>query len=404
VRLRTDGGIRTGRDVVIAALLGAQEFGIGTASLIAMGCLMVRQCQSNTCPVGVCVQDQKLRDKFTGTPDKVINLFTFIAKEVREILAILGFTRLEDIVGRTDLLAQVSRGASHLDDLDLNPLLVRVEPNLDAPKTSADEINPVADTLDAYIIKDAHYLLTRAEKLHLTYTVRNTMRAVGTRTSHALLVAHPNGLPEDHLRLDLNGSAGQSLGAFAIKGLLISVDGEANDYVGKGLSGATIVIRSKTGQSGQALAGNTLLYGATSGQLYIAGSVGERFAVRNSGAIAVIEGAGAHACEYMTGGEVVILGPVGSNFGAGMSGGRAFVYDPNARLASMVNHDTITLLAISQDASERLKRYVETHLFRTRSLIAKEILDNWDITLKAFVEVVPNEILAIEMKSQKQSA
>ncbi|MBW8882083.1 MAG: alpha-hydroxy-acid oxidizing protein, partial [Asticcacaulis sp.] len=313
IRLRADGGMRTGRDIVIAAMLGAEEFGIGTASLIAMGCLLVRQCQSNTCPVGVCVQDERLRAKFTGTPDKVINLFTFIAEEVREILASLGLRSLQEAVGRTDLLHQVSRGGLHLDDLDLNPLLVKVEMDPTAPVTAADERNAVADTLDAQIIKDAAFLLDRGEKMQLDYEVRNTMRAVGTRTSSALVNRFKDTLAEGHLTLQLRGSAGQSLGAFAVKGLFINLIGEANDYVGKGLSGATIVVRPKVWHDSQALAGNTILYGASSGQLYIAGSAGERFAVRNSGATAVVEGVGAHGCEYMTGGKVVILGKVGMN-------------------------------------------------------------------------------------------
>ena len=332
VRLRADGGMRTGRDIVIAAMLGAEEFGIGTASLIAMGCLLVRQCQSNTCPVGVCVQDERLRAKFTGTPEKVIELFTFIALEVREILASLGLRSLQDAVGRTDLLRQVSRGGALLDDLDLNPLLVKVEMDATAPITPVTERNAVADTLDAQIVRDAGPLLDRGEKMQLTYDVRNTMRAVGTRTSSELVRKYKDTLAEGHLTLELHGSAGQSMGAFAVKGLLINLVGEANDYVGKGLSGATIVIRPKVWQENQALAGNTILYGATSGQLFVAGSVGERFAVRNSGAVTVVEGIGHHGCEYMTGGQVVILGPTGGNFAAGMTGGVAYVYDPERTL------------------------------------------------------------------------
>ncbi|MDV6331676.1 glutamate synthase large subunit [Asticcacaulis sp. 201] len=403
IRLRADGGMRTGRDIVIAALLGAEEFGIGTASLVAMGCLMVRQCQSNTCPVGVCVQDERLRAKFTGTPEKVINLFTFIAREVREILASLGLRSLQEAVGRTDLLQQISRGGIHLDDLDLNPLLVRVDLDPGATITAADEINEVADTLDAQIVRDAAYMLERKEKMQLTYDVRNTMRAVGTRTSSHIVSKYGNTLDEGHLKLELLGSVGQSLGAFAVKGLTINLIGEANDYVGKGLSGATIVIRPKAWQENQALAGNTLLYGATSGQLYIAGTVGERFAVRNSGATTVVEGVGAHGCEYMTGGEVVILGKVGANFGAGMTGGVAYVYDPDQTLASYVNPEGITLRGVPDANVERLKALVTAHLDRTASPRAQAILDDWDNSLKAFVEVMPNEILAIQQKQAKSA-
>jgi len=404
VRLRADGGMRTGRDIVIAAMLGAEEFGIGTASLIAMGCLLVRQCQSNTCPVGVCVQDERLRAKFTGTPEKVIELFTFIALEVREILASLGLRALQDAVGRTDLLRQVSRGGALLDDLDLNPLLVKVEMDATAPITPVTERNAVADTLDAQIVRDAGPLLDRGEKMQLTYDVRNTMRAVGTRTSSELVRKYKDTLAEGHLTLELHGSAGQSMGAFAVKGLLINLVGEANDYVGKGLSGATIVIRPKVWQENQALAGNTILYGATSGQLFVAGSVGERFAVRNSGAVTVVEGVGAHGCEYMTGGQVVILGPTGSNFGAGMTGGVAYVYDPERQFAQRVNGEGVTLRPVPEANAGTLKLLIEQHLKRTFSPKAEAILDDWDNSLKAFVEVMPNEILALQQKKQAKIA
>ena len=398
VRLRSDGGMRTGRDIVIAAMLGAEEFGIGTASLVAIGCLMVRQCQSNTCPVGVCVQDERLRAKFTGTPEKVINLFSFIAEEVREILASLGLRSLDEAVGRTDLLRQVSRGGAHLDDLDLNPLLVRVERDPAAPVTLPHEINAVADTLDAQIVKDAVPLIERGEKMSLTYDVRNTMRAVGTRTSHHLFKACGDRLADGHLTLQLRGSAGQSLGAFAVKGLTIDLIGESNDYVGKGLSGATIVIRPKVWQAEQALAGNTNLYGATSGKLFVAGRVGERFAVRNSGATTVVEGVGAHGCEYMTGGKVVILGKAGANFGAGMTGGVAYVWDPEGQFPKYINAEGITLRDVPEADQAGLKALIDEHFEKTQSPRAEAILDDWDNSLKAFVQVMPNEILAIQAK------
>lgn len=398
VRLRSDGGMRTGRDIVVAAMLGAEEFGIGTASLVAIGCLMVRQCQSNTCPVGVCVQDERLRAKFTGTPEKVINLFSFIAEEVREILASLGLRSLDEAVGRTDLLRQVSRGGAHLDDLDLNPLLVRVESDPTAPVTLPHEINAVADTLDAQIVKDAVPLVERGEKMSLTYDVRNTMRAVGTRTSHLLVKNFGDTLADGHLTLQLRGSAGQSLGAFAVKGLFIDLVGESNDYVGKGLSGATIVVRPKQWQPNQMLAGNTNLYGATSGKLFVAGRVGERFAVRNSGAVTVVEGAGAHACEYMTGGKVVILGSTGANFGAGMTGGVAYVWDTEGTFAKYINPEGITLREVPESDQADLKALIAEHFEKTQSPRAETILDDWDNALKAFVQVMPNEILAIQAK------
>src|SRR6201999_1094675 len=341
VLLRTDGGIKTGRDVVIAALLGAEEYGVGTASLIAMGCIMVRQCHSNTCPVGVCTQDPALRAKFTGSPDKVIRLFSFIAEEVREILAQLGFRSLLDIVGRSDLLQQVSRGGEHLDDLDLNPLLVRADPGANKPYCTVEGRTELPDTLDAQIVRDAAPLLDHGEKMQLTYTVRNTARAIGARiSSHIVRKFGMDGLPPGHLTVQIKGSAGQSLGAFAVQGLRIELTGEANDYVGKGLSGATIVIRPAPHLAfpeANAILGNTVLYGATAGRLFAAGLAGERFAVRNSGAVAVVEGVGDHGCEYMTGGVVVVLGEVGRNFAAGMAGGVAYVYDPHGRFGTLCN-------------------------------------------------------------------
>jgi glutamate synthase (NADPH/NADH) large chain len=398
VRLRTDGGIRTGRDVVIAAMLGAEEFGIGTASLIAMGCIMVRQCHSNTCPVGVCTQDQALRDKFTGSPEKVINLFTFIAEEVREILASLGARSLEDIVGRTDLLLQVSRGAEHLDDLDLNPLLVKADPGLNKPYCTVVGRNEVPDTLDAQIVRDAAPLLERGEKMQLTYTVANTARAIGTRTSsHIVRKFGMTGLAPGHLTVQLKGSAGQSLGAFAVQGLRIELTGEANDYVGKGLSGATIVIRPTAGLAApetNAILGNTILYGATAGRLFAAGLAGERFAVRNSGATAVVEGCGANGLEYMTGGQAVILGRVGFNFAAGMTGGMAFVYDPEARFHAALNPDSVVVDRIrSPHWAGVLQALVEEHARETGSALAASLLRDWDRAIERFWQVTPKEMV-----------
>ncbi len=392
IRLRTDGGIRTGRDVVMAAMLGAEEFGIGTASLIAMGCLMVRQCQSNTCPVGVCTQDERLRAKFSGSPDKVINLFTFIAEEVREILASIGLRTLDEAVGRTDLLQQVSRGGSHLDDLDLNPLLVRVDPGPNPAFCADARRNPVADSLDAQILRDAEPLIERGEKMQLTYAVRNTMRAVGARTSSAIGRRYGmTGLRPDHLDLRLSGAAGQSLAAFAVQGLRIELVGEANDYVGKGLSGATVVIRPAVWREGQALIGNTTLYGATSGLLFAAGLAGERFAVRNSGAVAVIEGCGAHGCEYMTGGTVAVLGPVGWNFAAGMTGGRAFVLDSGGALGRALNAETVEARPVTGEDATDLRDLVERHARETRSPLATDLLEDWSAALDRFVVVAPRQ-------------
>ena len=399
VRLRADGGIRTGRDVVIAAMMGAEEFGIGTASLIAMGCIMVRQCHSNTCPVGVCTQDEALRAKFTGTPEKVINLFTFIAEEVREILASLGFKTIEEIVGRTDLLAQVSRGAEHLDDLDLNPLLVQADHGRNKPFCTVEGRTEVPDTLDAQIVRDAAALLERGEKMQLTYTVRNTARAIGSRTSsHIVRKYGMTGLAPGHLTVQLKGSAGQSLGAFAVQGLRIELTGEANDYVGKGLSGATIVIKPSAhliSPESNAILGNTCLYGATSGKLFAAGQAGERFAVRNSGAITVVEGCGANGCEYMTGGTAVFLGPVGDNFGAGMTGGMAYVLDPHDRFKHLVNRETLQVQRLAAPHwEEALRNLIGEHARETDSAFAVSLLRDWDRVRGQFWQVVPKEMLS----------
>ena len=279
---------------------------------------MVRQCHSNTCPVGVCTQDDDLRARFSGSPEKVVNLFSFIAEEVREILADLGVKSLNDVIGRTDLLYQISRGSTHLDDLDLNSLLIQAEKDPDVEYFNHSTINDVGSTLDEKIIQDASKFLQTGQKTELNYPIKNTDRAVGTRLSSTIYRTFKNTeVKKEHLTINLTGSAGQSLGAFGIKGLKINLFGDSNDYVGKGLSGATISIRPHKNSSlisnENTIIGNTVLYGATSGELYAAGEAGERFAVRNSGATTVVEGCGSNGCEYMTGGTVVILGKTGDN-------------------------------------------------------------------------------------------
>ncbi len=401
VRLRTDGGIKTGRDVVIAAMLGAEEFGIGTASLVSMGCILVRQCHMNTCPVGICTQQQSLRDKFAGTPEKVINLFTFVAEEIREILSKLGMRSIEEVIGRTDLLSQVSRGAAHLDDLDLNPILVRGETGNLPPYCTLEERNPVPDTLDAQILKDAKRALQAGEKSQLAYNIRNTHRAIGTRLSSTITRKYGMyHLPPGHITLRLRGSAGQSLGAFAVQGVKIEVLGDANDYVGKGLSGGSIVIRppvsSPIVSNENTIIGNTVLYGATGGVLFAAGQAGERFCVRNSGAVAVVEGCGSNGCEYMTGGRAVILGDVGENFAAGMTGGMAYVYDPEDQLEMLINGETVIWQRIEVDHWEvQLRETIFEHVRETHSRWAEGILRDWDLSLPKFWQVVPKDLIAI---------
>jgi glutamate synthase (NADPH/NADH) large chain len=400
VVLRADGGMRTGRDIVIAAMLGAEEFGIGTASLVAMGCIMVRQCHSNTCPVGVCTQDEALRAKFTGTPEKVINLMTFIAEEVREILARLGFRSLDEIVGRTELLRQVSRGAEHLDDLDLNPILAKVDAEDHERRFTLDAWrNEVPDSLDAQILNDAKAVFERGEKMQLTYTVRNTHRAVGTRLSARITEKFGmSALADGHVTVRLRGSAGQSLGAFLCKGIKLEVFGDANDYVGKGLSGGVIAVRPMVSTPLESrhntIIGNTVLYGATSGKLFAAGQAGERFAVRNSGAQVVVEGCGANGCEYMTGGTAVILGETGANFGAGMTGGMAFILDEHGAFPDRANAESIVWQRLDSDYWEtRLKALVAEHAIATDSRWSHVILDDWDRWRGHFWQVCPKEML-----------
>jgi glutamate synthase (NADPH/NADH) large chain len=397
VTLRADGGIKTGRDVVIAAMLGAEEYGIGTASLVAMGCIMVRQCHSNTCPVGVCTQDEALREKFEGTPEKVINLFSFIAEDVRGILASLGFRSLKEVIGRTELLHQVSRGADYLDDLDLNPILAQADPGPHARYCTRVGRNEVPETLDAQMIKDAAPFFAKGEKMQLQYNTRNTHRAIGTKFSSQIVDKYRGKtLQPDHVTVRLRGSAGQSLGAFAVRGLKLEVFGDANDYVGKGLSGGTIVVRpvpsSKLKSNENTIVGNTVLYGATSGALFAAGRAGERFAVRNSGAISVVEGIGSNGCEYMTGGTVVILGDVGDNFGAGFTGGVAFVYDAADQFELRLNKDTILWQRVNHPYWDaELRRLIERHVAETESRYAAALLNDWDRVAGKFWQIVPKE-------------
>ncbi len=399
VTLRTDGGIKTGRDVVIAAMMGAEEYGVATTALVAMGCIMVRQCHSNTCPVGVCTQDKKLRDKFTGTPEKVVNLFTFIAQEVREILAALGFKTLNEIIGRTDLLKQVSTGSSNLDDLDLHPLFVLPDSGEQKRYCKEKKITKVPDTLDQKILSEIKNNIGKNQIVENEFNIKNIHRAVGTRISHHLLKKYGyNKLEDNFLTLKFKGSAGQSFGAFGIKGLKLLLKGDANDYVAKGLSGASISIKlsdeSNLNSNENTIIGNTALYGATSGKLFAAGQAGERFAVRNSGAISVIEGCDTNGCEYMTGGAVVILGQVGDNFAAGMTGGMAFIYDINNQFEKRVNSETVIWQVPETDYwINYIKNLVKEHFEETNSNLSKEILKNFDKEILNFVQVCPKEMI-----------
>ncbi|MDC0343924.1 glutamate synthase large subunit [Pelagibacteraceae bacterium] len=399
VTLRTDGGLKTGRDIVMAAMMGAEEYGMGTSSLVAMGCIMVRQCHSNTCPVGICSQDKALREKFNGTAEKVVNFFTFVATEVRETLASIGYKSINDIIGRTDLLSQVNKGAPNLDDLDLNPLLVQADPGENPRYCKDKKINKVPDTLDEKIWLDIKEEINKKEKKYFEYNTQNTYRSVGTRLSHYIYKKFGNNqLNEDIINIKLTGSAGQSLGAFLTKGIKLLVEGDCNDYVGKGLSGGTIVVRpsrkSKLISNENTIIGNTVLYGATSGKLYASGQAGERFAVRNSGSLAIVEGCGAHGCEYMTGGTAIVLGQIGDNFGAGMTGGMAFVYDKENNFENFVNPSSVIWQLIETDYwKDFLKSNLKNFIMETKSSFAKNILDNFEKELAHFKQVCPIEML-----------
>jgi glutamate synthase (NADPH/NADH) large chain len=359
----------------------------------------VRQCHTNKCPVGVCTQKPELRAKFTGTPEKVVNLFSFLAEEVREILASLGVHSINEVIGRTELLSQVSRGSEHLDDLDLNPLLVQSDTGGYPSYFSLEGRNEVPETLDAQMIADAGPLFEAGEKMQLTYNIHNTDRAVGTKMSSKITRQFGmTGLRPGHLTVRLRGSAGQSLGAWAVQGLKLEVFGDANDYVGKGLSGGEIVVRpmvtSPLVSNENTIIGNTVLYGATGGSLFAAGQAGERFAVRNSGAVTVVEGCGSNGCEYMTAGAAVVLGPVGDNFAAGMTGGMAFVHDVAGDFEIRVNPDSVVWQRIEPGHwEEQCQVLIAAHVRETQSRWADRILRNWDTEKQRFWQVIPKEML-----------
>jgi glutamate synthase (ferredoxin) len=405
VRLQTDGQLKTGRDVVIAALLGAEEFGFSTAPLIVEGCVMMRKCHLNTCPVGIATQDPELRAKFTGQPEHVVNYFFFVAEEVRELMARLGFRTVDEMIGRADVLrARVPADHWKARTLDLSALLHVPEPPGGGPDDAPIvrrcvrvQDHGLEDALDHTLLELARPALERGEKVSATLAISNVHRAVGAMLSGEIARRHGNaGLPDDTINLRFVGSAGQSFGAFAAHGLSLELWGEANDYVGKGLSGGRLVIRPPQRvqflPDETVIVGNTVLYGATGGEAYFGGLAGERFAVRNSGAVAVVEGVGDHGCEYMTGGVVVVLGRTGRNFAAGMSGGVAFVLDEAGELERRCNRALVELGPVTDaDARALLRRLVEHHARYTGSARAKHTLARWDQMLRHFVTIVPLE-------------
>ena len=357
VRLQTDGQMKTGHDIISMALLGAEEFGFGTTALIVLGCVMMRKCHANTCPVGVATQDPKLRDHFRGHYEYVVNYFRFLAEEVREYLAEMGFRRLDDIVGRTDLIEiKPSLPGSKAALLDFERILHKVD-NGSALHNVSQQQHDIDRVKDVAMLAAAADALENQKEVSLEYAIGNTDRSVGAMLSGAVAARYGQaGLPQQTINVKFKGSAGQSFGAFLAHGISFKLEGEANDYLGKGLSGGHISVqppvRSNFDAEKNTIVGNTLLYGATSGEVYINGCAGERFAVRNSGAIAVVEGVGDHCCEYMTGGRVVVLGETGRNFAAGMSGGVAYVWDKNHNFDYFCNMEMVEL-SLLEDATAR---------------------------------------------------
>jgi glutamate synthase (NADPH/NADH) large chain len=393
VRVQVDGQLKTGRDVVVAALLGAEEFGFATAPLIVQGCVMMRVCHLDTCPVGIATQNPALRERYTGKPEFVETFFTFLAEQVREYLAQLGFRTLDEAIGQVELL-DVAPAVEHWKaaGLDLTPILTAPGPDTGARRAIRDQEHGLESVLDVKLIELARSTLDTGQPVTASLPIRNTDRAVGTMLGSELTRRHRGGLADDSVDITFTGTAGQSFGAFLPRGITLRLHGDANDYVGKGLSGGRLVIRPDAtapfAAADNIIAGNTVLYGATGGELYADGIVGERFAVRNSGAVAVVVGCGDHGCEYMTGGTVAVLGPTGRNFAAGMSGGTAYVYrlDPG-----LVNRELVDLGPLAPEDRQQLRELVETHHAQTGSARAAELLADWPAAVEQFTTVLPRE-------------
>lgn len=408
VKLQTDGQLKTGRDIVLMAMLGAEEFGFATSALIVLGCVMMRKCHMNTCPVGVATQDEELRRRFHGKYEYLVNFFTFLAEEVREHLAEMGFTKLDDIIGRTDLIdRKPSDGVEKHDLLDFSHLLYTPkETATNAIHNTCQQIHLIEHVKDRDIIKQAQGAIDKQQEISLDYAISNTDRSVGAMLSGEIAKHYGNeGLPEHTLNIKFKGAAGQSFGAFLSHGVNFRLEGEANDYLGKGLSGGRISvmppIRSTFVAEDNTIAGNTILYGATSGEIYINGRVGERFAVRNSGAIAVVEGVGDHCCEYMTGGRVVVLGKTGRNFAAGMSGGVAYVWNKDADFDYYCNMEMVELSLIEESSARKeLLELIRKHYHYTGSHLAGKMLDNWDKYVDEFIQIVPIEYKKVLQEEQ----
>ena len=404
VRLRTDGGLKTAEDIVMAAILGAEEFGFGTSVLVAIGCDMARQCHLNSCPTGIATQREDLRAKYTGTPDQVVTYFLHLAGAIREELAALGARSLDELVGRTDLLvAKELPGRAGM--LDLSPFFAQPAP--ESQRRNHGPLNSQGATLDDAVIELSGDAIAGGEPVVIDIAVRTENRTVGAKVANAITVRHPWGLPEGTVSIRLTGSAGQSFGAFVVDGMRLDLEGEANDYVGKGMTGGLIAIRPPAAapfDAPQAIVGNTVLYGATGGSLFAAGRAGERFCVRNSGATAVVEGIGDHGCEYMTGGLVAVLGPTGSNFGAGMTNGAAFVYDPDGEFPGKINGESVLLEPVLGEVdAEELRALIARHLAATDSAHARRLLELWSRTLQSFWKVIPRASIAARIEAEAEA-
>jgi glutamate synthase (NADPH/NADH) large chain/glutamate synthase (ferredoxin) len=414
IRVQADGQMKTGRDVAIGALLGADEFGFATAPLVVEGCIMMRKCHLNTCPIGVATQDPVLRQKFSGKPEHVVNYFFFIAEEVRQIMAQLGIRKFDDLIGRADLL-DMRKGIEHwkAQGLDFSRLFAQPQVPADVPRfQTLTQDHGLEKALDNVLIAKSRAAIDNGERVQFMEMARNVNRSVGAMLSGAVTKVHPEGLPDDTIRIQLEGTGGQSFGAFLCKGITMYLIGDANDYTGKGLSGGRIVVRPSIDFRGEAIrntiVGNTVMYGATTGEAFFSGVAGERFAVRLSGATTVVEGTGDHGCEYMTGGTVAVLGKTGRNFAAGMSGGIAYVYDEDGQFAKRCNTAMVSLEKVLTTAEQtdtvsqgiwhhgetdevQLKKLLEDHNRWTGSKRARELLDNWDLSRTKFVKVFPLE-------------
>ena len=408
VMLQVDGQLKTGRDIILMAMLGAEEFGFATSALIVLGCVMMRKCHQNTCPVGVATQNEELRKRFRGRSEYLVNFFTFLAQEVREYLAEIGVERLDDIIGRTDLIVRKpDDGIRKHQLISFDKLLARVD-NEAAIRHVTDQQHGIDHVKDVEMLHAAAEAVENQKEISLEYTIANTDRACGAMLSGVIAAKYgEKGLPEHTLNVKFKGSAGQSFGAFLVPGVNFKLEGEANDYLGKGLSGGRIAVlppvRSNFEAEKNTIAGNTLLYGATSGEVYINGRAGERFAVRNSGATAVVEGVGDHCCEYMTGGRVVVLGQTGRNFAAGMSGGVAYVWTRDGNFDYFCNMEMVELSLI-EEASYRkeLHELIRQHYLYTGSKLARTMLDDWPRYADQFIQVVPIEYKKVLQEEQMQ--